>query len=87
MQQPEDDGRGGDQTAEDALNGEEKGLHGNEKEDGKQNNMDSAKEMLEVFDWEGLEERFWERMEECRRVEEGVKREFEELVQVGFSSL
>lgn len=67
-------------TGEVSLNGYEKGLH----EGGMQNDMINAKERLEGFDWEGLEERFGERMEECRRVEEGVKGEFEELVQVGF---
>ncbi|KAM0799132.1 hypothetical protein BDR22DRAFT_340466 [Usnea florida] len=45
-------------------------------------NMENAKEKLEDFDWEGLEERFWVKMEECRRVEEGIRGEFEELIQV-----
>ena len=44
--------------------------------------MDGAREQIGAFDWEGLEGRFWDRMEECGRVEEGVGREFEELVQV-----
>lgn len=43
---------------------------------------DGAREKIGGFDWEGLEGRFWDRMEECGRVEEGVGREFEELVQV-----
>lgn len=48
------------------------------------NEMDDAKEKIEAFDWEGLEGRFWDRMEECRKVEEGVREEFEELVEVGW---
>ena len=44
--------------------------------------MDGPGEKIGAFDWEGLEGRFWDRMEECRGVEEGVGREFEELVQV-----
>lgn len=49
----------------------------------KKNDMEDAKGEIEGFDWEGLEGRFWERMEECRRVEEGVVGEFRELVEVG----
>ncbi len=49
---------------------------------GDRNGMDNAKEKIGEFDWEGLEGRFWGRMEECRRVEEGVMREFGELVKV-----
>ena len=45
-------------------------------------NMENAKEKLEDFDWDGLEERFWVKMEECRKVEEGIRGEFEELIQV-----
>ena len=45
-------------------------------------NMENAKEKLEDFDWDGLEERFWVKMEECKRVEEGIRGEFEELIQV-----
>ena len=49
-----------------------------------QNEKDDAKEKIEAFDWEGLEGRFWDRMEECRKVEEGVREEFGELVEVGW---
>ena len=49
--------------------------------------MDDAKEKIEAFDWEGLEGRFWDRMEECRKVEEGVREEFGELVEVGWAFL
>lgn len=89
------DGGGGDggggggkgQAGDEHVNDEEEGLQGTGNGDiSGRNNMDNAKEQLEEFDWEGLEERFWERMEECRRVEEGIVREFEELVEVGFSS-
>ena len=48
------------------------------------NEMDDAKEKIEAFDWEGLEGRFWDRMDECRKVEEGVREEFGELVEVGW---
>lgn len=50
---------------------------------GARNDMDGAKERIEEFDWEGLEGRFWGRMEECRRLEEGLRGEFGELVEVG----
>ena len=59
---------------------------GNGNRNGK-NGMDDAKEKIEAFDWEGLEGRFWDRMEECRRVEEGVREEFGDLVQVGWGFL
>ena len=55
---------------------------GQELDGGGKINTENAKEKLEDFDWEGLEERFWVRMEECRRVEEGIRGEFEELIQV-----
>ena len=44
--------------------------------------MDDAKEQIEGFDWEGLEGRFWERMEGLRRVEEGLVGEWGELGEV-----
>lgn len=66
----------------DNMSGEGEGLEGSGR-----NNMDSAKEKLDGFDWVGLEERFWGRMEECRRVEEGVTAEFGELVEVGIRLL
>ena len=59
------------------MNGE-----GQELEGGAKINMENAKEKLEDYDWEGLEERFWVKMEECKRVEEGIRGEFEELIQV-----
>lgn len=65
----------------DNLSGEGQGL-----EEGGKNDMGSAKEQIEEFDWDGLEERFWVRMDECRRVEEGIMREFEELLEVSTSS-
>lgn len=68
---------GGEGLVGDALNGEGQGLD----ESGK-NNMDDAKEKLEEFDWKSLEERFWCRMEECRKTEDGIMGEFGELVQV-----
>ena len=46
------------------------------------NSIDNAKEKIEEFDWDGLEERFWARMEECKRVEEGIMEEFGELLEV-----
>lgn len=48
----------------------------------KKNNMDDAKERIEAFDWEELEGRFWDKMEECRKVEEGIMEEFKELMEV-----
>ncbi|CAD6573389.1 MAG: hypothetical protein ASARMPREDX12_006005 [Alectoria sarmentosa] len=47
-----------------------------------ENNMENAKEKIEEFDWDGLEERFWGKMEECRRVEERIMGEFGELIEV-----
>ena len=66
----EDQGGGG-------VSGEGQELDGDRKI-----NMKNAKEKLEDFDWEGLEERFWVKMEECKKVEEGIRAEFEELIQV-----
>ena len=77
-QHPEGMGNAGH---EDQLGGGVSG-EGQEVEGGAKINMESAKEKLEDFDWEGLEERFWVKMEECRRVEEGIRGEFEELIQV-----
>lgn len=62
----------------DGLSGEGRGLD----DGGEKNNMDNAKDKIEDFDWEGLEERFWERMEGCRKVEEGIMGEFGELIEV-----
>ena len=50
-----------------------------------ENNMENAKEKIEEFDWDGLEERFWGKMEECRRVEERIMGEFGELIEVRLS--
>lgn len=61
----------------DNLGSEGKGLDGSGRSD-----MDNAKEKIEEFDWEGLEEQFYAKMEECRRVEEGLMGEFGELVEV-----
>lgn len=65
----------------DTLNGEGQGLDpsGN-------NNMDNPQEPIEEFDWDGLEERFWAKMEECKKVEEGLMEEFGELIEVCFLS-
>lgn len=49
------------------------------------NSMENAKEKIEEFDWDGLEERFWGKMEECRRVEERIMGEFGELIEVRLS--
>lgn len=61
----------------DTLNGEGQGLDpsGN-------NNTDNPQEPIEEFDWDGLEERFWAKMEECKKVEEGLMEEFGELIEV-----
>lgn len=75
------DGGGGGE----GRNGEDR-LDEGEKEGEGKDNMEDAKERLEDFDWEGLEGRFWERMEECRKVEEGVMGEFKNLVDVGCTS-
>ncbi len=69
------------QRREEASNTSE----GQEEDNGKK--VENAKEQIEPFDWEDLEERFWERMEECRRVEEGVMGEWGECVEVCLSSL
>lgn len=57
-------------------------VEGQELEGGGKIDMENAKEKLKEFDWDGLEERFWVKMEECERVEEGIRGEFEELIQV-----
>lgn len=49
------------------------------------NNMENAKEKIEEFDWDALEERFWGKMEECRMVEERIMGEFGELIEVRLS--
>ena len=71
------DNTGNEDQAGDGVSAEGQELEGSGKI-----NMENAKEKLEDFDWEGLEERFWVKMEECKRVEEGIRGEFEELIQV-----
>lgn len=61
----------------DSLSGEGQGLDGSGT-----NDMENAKEKIEEFDWDGLEERFWAKMEECQKVEEGIMEEFGELIEV-----
>ncbi len=58
-----------------------------EQEEDAGNKGENAKEQIEPLDWDDLERRFWERMEECRRVEEGVMGEWGECVEVCLSSL
>lgn len=74
-----DDGAANESQIGDGLNGQ-----GQEEDAGgkKNNTMEDAKERVEEFDWEGLEGRFWDRMDECRRVEEGLKEDFEEVIKV-----
>ena len=64
---------GEDQVADGGLDG------------GRKNDMDDAKEKIGEFDWEGLEGRFWARMEEFGRVEEGIMDDFAELMEVRLS--
>lgn len=76
-------GNNNDAGAESHVNDDSSGLgQGSDAVGGDRNGMDNAKEKIEEFDWEGLEGRFWGRMEEFRKVEEGAMREFGELVQV-----
>lgn len=73
------------QHSEDETGRDGDGLSGEGQEEdagGKKNNMEDAKERVEEFDWEGLEGRFWDRMDECRRVEEGLREDFEEVIKV-----
>ena len=74
-----DDGAANESQIGDGLSGQGQ----EENAGGKKNNtMEDAKERVEEFDWEGLEGRFWDRMDECRRVEEGLKEDFEEVLKV-----
>ena len=45
------------------------------------------KQSLEPFDWDGLEERFLEKMSECQKREEELGEEFKEWCQVSSSSV
>lgn len=79
------------QHSEDGTGQAGNGLSGEGDADGsaggkEMDNMEDAKEPVEEFDWEGLEGRFWDRMDECRRVEEGLREEFEEVIKVCFAS-
>ena len=80
MQHPED--RTGDEDGLDGEGREEEGREDDGGGGGGMNSMEDAKEEIEAFDWEGLEGRFWDRMEECRKVEEGIREEFAGLIQV-----
>lgn len=86
--QHRDDGPANESHIGDRLSGqgqeeeEDGGVDGEGKKKEKKESMEDAKERVEEFDWEGLEGRFWDRMDECRRVEEGLREDFEEVIKV-----
>jgi histone deacetylase complex regulatory component SIN3 len=45
-------------------------------------NPSDAKDALETYDWEQLEERFHAEMEVCEKREDGIQEEFHELLDV-----
>lgn len=49
--------------------------------------LGDAKDAIEPFEWNDLEERFWREMEECRKVEKEIEEDFAELLEVGLLSL